>query len=378
MQPFGTLSPLFMESGLMPTPNEGQFDPTDPFARAAYRQRSAVIPPMGREEGNLGPAMMAAMVPGGAVTKAIAMAPKAAAAALAATGLMASTSQAGEQEFNWADPDKERTARINNFPTTMNNLNREMKAASRARMPSVQAQMDIARKEYEGLLAQRASDRDVAFTNWQEEQASAREAAELKRRQETSWFDAVPGLRAAIPPAAMAASYLGGRYLGRRLPTGKAMTAGAAGGGMEGALSQLVPTEMDVAGLPRGAPAQQAASADLKDPAYWMRVGGATLGGAGFGAYGAFKGSMGRRDALPRIPGSSPQSSPASQPPMMPMPMGRPTQAPAAPQTSGPPTASRLDPHQGLVYDPITNRWIREGFDPRTLEPLRPFGSLAP
>ena len=320
--------PLWMESGLQETPNEALINMNDPGERAMLRTQRGVRPQLGRGETPGAPiAALAAMAPTG-IAGGIARIPSIAARTTAAAGIgtagMGTLAAGAPQvaEFNWTDPDRERTARINNFPTTMNNLNREMRAASQKRMPSVEKQIDTAKAEYEALIAQRARDRDAARVRWEEGQQQERGAAEKKKRAETSWFDVAPGSRAALVAAAPFASYFGGKYVGRRMHPGAAIPISGAAGAGEGFMSQYLPTEMDASGLPRGSPRQQEAVGDLGDPSFYAsRVAPATGGSALAGMYGAFRGAMGRRSPLPPILPRSPAPSPAGPAALAPTPM---------------------------------------------------------
>ena len=312
--------PLFLQSGMVDAPPQGRtappgLDMEDPFARAAYRQQQAVQPDFGRAgEGPSIPGVMSNLIPGGMFSRAVQAFPKTAAATLGLTALGASTSEAGEQPFSWEDSNKTRLQRLKEIDKEIEKeASRSTKSA-----PGTQAKrIDSLNSEKQQLLTQQNSDMEGARSQWLTQLEADRSAAAEKKRQNTSFFDMIPGTRSAISAAMPVVSYLGGKYMGKRLPVAGAMTAGAVGGGLEGALSQYVPTEVDM-GLPRDAPARQAAAQDLQDPAYWGRLAAMAGGNAGLGAFGAFRGAMGRRMPLPPIP---PPSSAGGMPPAGPLPM---------------------------------------------------------
>ena len=311
-----SLWPLFLQSGMMQAPPQGrtappELDMNDPFARAAYRQQQSVRPDFGRAgEGPSIPDVLMSAMPGGMITKAATAAPKTMAAVLGMLGASAIPSQAGEQTpFNWSDPNIDRVKRLDTIDKL---LQREASRSTKSAPGTQKALMDSLNEEKQKLLEGRSNEYNSAFAQYQSEQQKALDEAAAQKRAETSWFDMIPGSRSALTAAAPIASYLGGKYIGKRMGMGPAMATGAAGGGIEGFLSQYIPTEMDVAGLPRGSATQQRAAGDLQDPNYWMtRVAPSTGGSALTGAYGAFRGALGRRAPLPPILPSSPGAPPA-------------------------------------------------------------------
>jgi hypothetical protein len=364
---------LSMQSGMMQAPPYSPpigHDEMTPNERAALRLRpqgGAYEPqPQATTSEMVQAGMMLAPGPAGLVGRAITAAPKAMAGGLAAALLGAGTGQAGENEFQWTDPDKERTSRIGQFETLMNNLNKEMVRASKARMPSVQKQMDEAiRRNQADMEAQRA-DREAAFGGWQK-------AQEEKKRRETSFFDMVPGSRAALTAAALPASYLTGRYFGKRFGLPAATGAGAAGGALEGVVGTGFPTEVDILSLPASSPTRQEAMSNIQDPSFLARLLLAGGVGAGAGALGALKGYGARfpAQAAPRPAQGAPNMPPAQQsttalPATTPGAPGAtpvaPSQAPAlppsAPAASGPPPGSVLNPRLSRIYGyPV---WVRQ------------------
>lgn len=377
-----SMSPLFMQSGMMQAPPQGRtapsdLDMSDPFARAAYRQQQSVQPDFGRAgEGPSIARVVAAAMPGGMFTRAATAAPKTMAAVLGLTGLATGATEAGEQPFKWDDPNTARSKRLAEIDKEMKDLATKKTPSA----PGTQAKrIDALQGEQNKLLEERGTEYNNAFAQFQKQQELATQAAAEKKRQETSFFDMVPGTRSAISAAMPFVSYFGGKYMGKRLGTLPAMGAGAVGGGLEGALSQYVPTEVDM-GLPRSAPARQAAAQDLQDPAYWGRLAAMAGGNAGLGAFGAFRGAMGRRMPLPMIPppSSGPMPGPAAPPPMGfqgPIPGGGggvlgPSAAPMISQPampSLPPPAAVFSKKSGRWHDPSTGNFVRTPANPPPL-----------
>lgn len=263
-----------------------------------------------------------AVAPGpGALLKAL---PRAGAAA-AGTAMGSMPGEAGEPaaKFTWADPDPERAKEMLDIQKRIDDRQRQIltlgttktsspKGTQAQTITGLQAQNaetapDVIRMNQ--LRADQKTERDNAFKAWQGEQDQLLQEAMEKKRRETSWFDMYPGVRSGIAPAMAAASYLGGHSLGKRFGMVPAIAAGAVSGGLEGALGQYVPTEMDMA-LPRGAPARLDAENDLQSQAWWNRLGAMTGGNALLGAYGAFRGAAGRRMPLPMIGGPSAAAPP--------------------------------------------------------------------
>lgn len=372
--------PLFMQSGMMQAPPQGRTAPSDldmndPFARAAYRQQQSVQPDFGRAgEGPSIAGVAASAMPGGMFTRAATAAPKTMAAVLGLTGLGASASEAGEQPFKWDDPNTARTKRLADIDKEMKDLSTKKTPSA----PGTQAKrIDVLTTEQNKLLEERGTEYNNAFAQYQQGQERATQAAAEKKARETSWFDMYPQTRSAISAAAPIASYLGGKFLGKRLPVAGAMGAGAMGGALEGAASQYLPTEIDL-GLPRGAPARDAAQQDLQDPSYWNRMMAVSGGNAGLGAYGAFRGAMGRRLPLPPIgPPSGPAMPPAMISPAGPAPGGL-GSMPAATSTVPASTAASASPifdkrlagGRGGWRDPNTGNIIRAPKNPGSPPPL--------
>lgn len=346
----------------------------DPNELAMMRMRGSVRPDAGRADfpinhlANMAltaggvaaaPAALTAasyMAPEALFARAAMAAPRATTAAAAVAGAGTATS-AGEQEFQWTDQKTdriremadiqrridERAAQITKLGTTKTNspVGTQAKVIEQLTKLNNPDSPDVSRLV--ALRDEAAKERDSAFEQFQYEQERARNEAAARKRAETSWFDVVPGSRSAISAAIPFASYYGGKYLGKRLPVVGAMAAGGIGGGLEGALSQYIPTEVDL-GLPRTAPARADAVNDLADPAYWNRMAAVSGGNALLGAYGGFRGAMSRRLPLPPIgPGSAPNMQPVAPPPLSSMgtiPPGPPnglaaaSQALPSPQTS--------------------------------------------
>ena len=135
---------------------------------------------------------------------------------------------------------------------------------------------------------------------WQKEQDRLQEEAQKRKEAETSLFDKVPGTRAAITAASPAVSFLGGKFLGRRMSPWASVPIGGTAGAIEGAASIAGPTEMDINSLPRTSPTRQEAEADLDRKSYWQRVGLAAGVSGAAGMLGATKGYASTRPILSR------------------------------------------------------------------------------
>lgn len=324
----------------------------DPFEMAAMRQRQTVRPPGGRA--GEGPSIRGIFdaTPVGMATNAtmagLEFAPEIATGGAAAPMrakptkgptladiLTGSAEGADAAEFKWNDPNQERVNRLKKIDTE---IEREASRRTPSAPGTQKARIDSLNAEKEKLMTERGADYEAARGEWTTEQGRVRKEAEDKKWKETSVFDVVPGTRQGITAGVVPLSYYGGKWLGKRLPMAGAIPAGAFGGGLEGFLGQYLPTEMDL-GLPRTSKTRQEASGDLQDPGYWARVGAVTGGNAALGAYGAFRGAVGRRMPLPPIgPGGQP---PAPQPPM-----GVSSPSPAAPAAlpGGPATPPTTPP----------------------------------
>ena len=239
----------------------------------------------------------------------------------------------------------------------MNNLNKEMRAASKARMPSVQKQMDQLLVQHNAMLAERQKERDAAFTTWQEQQAARMESERPFREQ-------YPTAYRMLPLAGWGGSALGG-LIGSKGGKPLASAIGGALGGIPGSAAAAVgPTAYDAATLPTGSKHQKQASEWLADPNYWLsRVAPEVLVGMGLGATAGKFGSYMPRGGKP--PAGAPAATPPSASPLAAPPATAPAPAPApAPAASRPP----MNPNQGLVYDPKTRSWVRDPVDPANAE----------
>lgn len=346
--------------------------PAKQSASAAYRDRPA---PLGRSPENIsgyGPAdvaMIAAPAPLGLAGRAAMAAPKTVASVLAALGLLGGASQAGEGNFKWEDPDKERSGRINQFEQTMNNLNKEMRAASKARMPSVQKQMDQLIKQHNELLTARQQERDAAFQAWQKQEGARMEAERPFREQ-------YPTAYRMLPLLGWGSSALGGLLGAKAGKPIQSMIGGAIGGIPGSAAAAVGPTAYDAATLPTGSKHQTQAANWLADPNYWLtRVGPEVLTGMGLGAMGGKFGSY-------KPTGKKPMSQPAAEAPATPASGAPPAASPAAPASTPPVAASATaaakpaNPNQGLVYDPASRSWVRDPADPANAEWFRMYGQM--
>lgn len=303
-------------------------------------------------------------------------APKTAAGVIGATALGA-PSMAGEQQFKWSDPVPERTKEMDAIQKRINDRAEKITTLGTTSTKSPAGTQKLAIDQLSALnrpdspdvtrLTQlrneSGADRAAAFEEWQTEQGRLREEAAAKKKAETSFFDVIPGTRSAMSAAAPVASYVGGKFLGRRLPVAGAMAGGAVGGALEGAAAQYLPTEVDL-GLPRTSPTRKEAVSDLSDPAYWNRMMAVSGGNALLGAYGGFRGAMGRRLPIPPSTGPGGPLPVSGQSPanLGGAPIAPPSAAmpPTSPSLSGaalPTPAPYLDQKIGLWRDRNTGRF---------------------
>jgi hypothetical protein len=269
------------------------------------------------------------------------------------------------QEFKWTDPNSDRVARLRTIDTEI------AKEASRKTpsAPGTQAKrIDSLDAEKKTLLGQQDADYNAAREQWSTSLEDARKAAVADKWAKTSVFDMVPGTRGALIAGTWPASYYGGKYMGTRFPLGQAVARGAAVGGLKGFLTANGPSDIDRFGLPEGAPARDAASANFSDPKYWAAVGSNTALDAALGAAGAVMGNSSRRSTLPKGPGPAPlPPSPSPMPPTLGASGGTPPAPPPLspqPSISGPSRAPILDKNLNRWRDPITGNFAKK---PKTL-----------
>jgi hypothetical protein len=281
------------------TRRQAALEESDPFERAALRTRESVRPTSGRKEGPLmGAAGTALAIAGSPEAMLASYAPRLGGALY---GLAAGTAptEAGEPEFKWSDPNKDRAKRLGDIEAAIA-LESERKTKS---APGTQkARIDSLAKEKEALLASRGEDYNLARETFTAEQDRLRQAAIDKKKAETSLFDKIPGTRAAITAASPAVSFLGGKYLGKRLSPWASIPIGATTGAIEGGASIAGPTEMDINSLPRSSATRQEAEADLDKKSYWQRVALASGVSGAFGALGATKGYASTRPVRSNAP----------------------------------------------------------------------------
>lgn len=155
------------------------------------------------------------------------------------------------------------------------------------------------------------------------EETRLAQEAEHKRQREMPLRERFPQLAASLPFVGPVGGALGGFVTGRvmrgapKLPT---MLGAGLGGAGEGAIAQTLPTAFDAETLPLGSPNQVAAGQQMADPRFWLtRVGPA----AGMGFAGGMLGS--RYGMLQRPPMVSGAGSPLGMPqgPMSAAPVGR-------------------------------------------------------
>lgn len=269
------------------TRRQAALEAADPFERAALRTRESVRPTTGRQEGPLmGAAGTALAIAGSPEAMLASYAPRVG-AALYGLGAGTAPTEAGEPEFKWSDPNQERAKRLGDIDAAIA-LESERKTKS---APGTQkARIDSLAKEKEALLSSRGGDYNMARQAWQDKQEADRLAAIEKKKAETSLFDMVPGTRAALTAASPAASFLGGKFLGKRVSPWAAVPIGATTGAIEGFGSIAGPTEVDINSLPRSSATRQEAEADLDKKSYWQRVALASGVSGAAGALGAIKG----------------------------------------------------------------------------------------
>lgn len=324
-----TEPPQAMPSGVGPnvppfTRRQAELEDSDPFERAALRTRESVRPTSGRKDGPLmGLAGTALAVGAGPEAMLANYAPRAGAALYGLMGGM-TPSEAGEQNFTWNDPLPDRAKemaaiqqRIDQRAATIQTLGttstKSPAGTQKLAIDNLSAlnsptSPDVTRLNQ--LRTEAAAERDAAFQQWQTKQEEDRLAAIERKKAETSLFDKVPGTRAAITVASPVASFLGGKYLGRRLSPYAAIPIGATTGAAEGAASIGFPTEIDINSLPRSSSTRQEAEADLDKQSYWQRVGLAAGVSGLSGGLGAVKGYASTRSI--RKPGAPDVKPPSS------------------------------------------------------------------
>jgi len=223
---------------------------------------------------------------------------------------------------------------------------RDRAAEARARANAAKAEADAEIRRMEA--GTRTEQERFQQRQHEADAATARAEAERKRKAEMSFREALPGLAPSVvvgaPLVSGALGFLGGRGVrafrgeGGQKGTAAVMAGAGAGGALEGGLSQYLLTEADASGLPRGSPAQAAATQDLADPSFWAsRVAPAAIGSAGSAALGA-KYGLGRPRVAPIPPGSVSGPGPAGPPQAgssVPIP-GASGTTPAVPPTGGP------------------------------------------
>lgn len=312
--------PLFLESGKQAVPADAL--PTDPNERAALIMSRAVRPPMGRGEVETRPAQMLAAIPAamapGAALKVATSFPRITAGLLGALGLTSAT-EAGEEQFKWDDPNREREAAIAK-------LNRDIEVETSRRTPSApgtqKLRIEGLTKQRDDLLSERSQERNAAFAVWQQAQ-SEKINAERPFRQE------YPNLYRALPLAGWAGSTVGGLLGAKAGAPIKSFLGGALGGVPLSAAAAIGPTAYDAATLPTGSKYQAEAAGWLRDlDNYWLgRVApeiavGGLLGGTA-AKYGSQVGDRAKQlfqrrpAAAPAIQGSVP---PQAAPPVSPAP----------------------------------------------------------
>ncbi|HXJ73226.1 MAG TPA: hypothetical protein VNM37_10240, partial [Candidatus Dormibacteraeota bacterium] len=222
------------------TRRQAQLEEASPFERAALRTRESVRPTSGRKEGPLmGAAGTALAIMGSPEAAMATYAPRLGGALYGLAGGMTPSEAGGE--FQWSDTNKQRLDRLNAIDREIAlESSRSTKSA-----PGTQAKrIDSLNTEKQFLLKGQDTDKNLARRDWEAAQNLEAEQAREKKKKETSFFDMIPGTRAALTAASPFASYIGGKYLGKRLGPWASIPVGATTGALEGAASIGLPTEV--------------------------------------------------------------------------------------------------------------------------------------
>jgi len=328
------------------TRRQAQLEEASPFERAALRTRESVRPTSGRKEGPLmGAAGTALAIMGSPEAAMATYAPRLGGALYGLAGGM-TPSEAGN-EFQWTDANKQRLDRLNTIDKEIAlESSRSTKSA-----PGTQAKrIDSLNAEKQFLLSAQDKDKNLARQDWENAQQLEADRLAEKKKQETSFFDVIPGTRAALTAASPFASYVGGKYLGKRLGPWASIPVGATTGALEGAASIGLPTEVDINSLPESSPTRQQAQASLSDPEYYKRLGLASAASGAFGALGAIKGYASTRPV---------RKPPAAPPPSS---LNGATPPPAAPPKTRVTYTDPRDPNKVIgTYYPHLGQWRVNG-----------------
>lgn len=248
---------------------------------------------------------------GGRVSRGVASSPKVVGGTIAAGSTLAGTSQAGEDDFRWDDPNADRVKEMTDIQKRVNERAAKITelGTTKTKSPAGTQASTIASLEklngadngrLDALRTQQTGDRDTSLKLWQEKSQS-----EKPFRQE--W----PNVYRGLPLAGWALSALGGLAGAKGGSALKSMAGGAAGGTLASAIGAVGPTAYDSATLPTGSKYQKQANDWLHDPEYYTgRVApevavGMLLGALG-GKWGATMKSSGTKSAAPQAGAGTP------------------------------------------------------------------------
>lgn len=290
--------------------------------------------------------------------------------------ILGTGSDAGENKFEWTDPNPERVGRINGLQSKIDandtkidglmaqiakrseqitelgtTITKSPKGTQDKAIDNLKAANETAKNQVDQLndLQKQLRGQHKELSDSQTgERNTAMGEFRAKVSREMPFAEKYPnaplGITLGTPVFSAGTGMLAGRAA-RPFVGGKAGRYGTIAGAMvpgavEGAASQYYQNEADVTGLPQGSPGQARATENVTDPQWLARLGLGALGSAAFGGLGA-KWGLGTAGKTPaRLP---PISMPSQGPPPAPMPQApSPPPSPmpqAAPMPQAPPAA---------------------------------------